>query len=106
MDIVEKLLRQADADDKAGTLYAHEIGREAAAEIERLRKRCNPSMVVMIGGTGHYVSEAVAEEIERLCDALRRITEVDPGTVTTSYDMRRIATEALTPNAGGNQPPR
>lgn len=37
MDIVEKLRRQADSDEKAGTLYAHEISREAAAEIERLR---------------------------------------------------------------------
>lgn len=37
MDIVEELLRQAGADEKAGTLYAHAIGRRAAREIERLR---------------------------------------------------------------------
>lgn len=37
MDIIEKLRRQADADEQAGTLYAHEIGREAATTIERLR---------------------------------------------------------------------
>lgn len=37
MDIVEKLRRQADSDEQAGTILAHEIGREAAAEIERLR---------------------------------------------------------------------
>lgn len=37
MDIVEKLRRQADADDQAGTLYSHVVGREAATEIEQLR---------------------------------------------------------------------
>lgn len=38
MDIVEKLRRQADSDEQAGTILAHEIGREAADEIERLRQ--------------------------------------------------------------------
>lgn len=75
MDIVEKLRRQADSDEKAGTLYAHEIFREAAAEIERLRKRCSPSRVVMIGDVGHYVSEGVAEGIESLRQALRDIAD-------------------------------
>lgn len=37
MDIVEKLRRQADADDAAGTLYSHTVDREAADEIEQLR---------------------------------------------------------------------
>lgn len=37
MNIVEELYRQADADERAGTLYAHEIGRKAADEIKALR---------------------------------------------------------------------
>lgn len=37
MDIVEQLRTQANADERAGTLYAHEIGRKAADEIEALR---------------------------------------------------------------------
>lgn len=37
-----------------------------AAELKRLRERCNPSTLVMIGDTGHYVSDAVAAEIGRL----------------------------------------
>ena len=35
-------------------------------EIERLRRRCKPDAVVIIGDTGHYVSQAVKDEIERL----------------------------------------
>ena len=109
MDIVEKLLRQADADDKAGTLYAHEIGREAAAEIKRLRARCAPSRVVMIGNTGHYVSEAVAAEIGRLRASLadtldfveRHSNRWD--NVNGKHPMEVVSTarELLTPNAGG-----
>lgn len=55
MDIVQQL-----------RMYPYEFARKAAAEIERLRERCNPSTVVMIGDTGHYVSDAVAAEISRL----------------------------------------
>lgn len=36
-DIVELLDRQADSDEKAGTLYSHVIARNAIQEIERLR---------------------------------------------------------------------
>lgn len=36
------------------------------AENERLKKRCFPSKVLMIGDAGHYVSEAVFVEMERL----------------------------------------
>ena len=36
------------------------------AENEKLKKRCFPSKVLMIGDAGHYVSEAVFVEIERL----------------------------------------
>ena len=36
------------------------------AENERLKKRCFPSKVLMIGDDGHYVSEAVFVEMERL----------------------------------------
>jgi hypothetical protein len=42
-------------------------------------------------------SDFFQDQAHRMRDALRRITEADPG--TTAYDMRRIATEALTPNA-------
>lgn len=31
------------------------------AEVERLRDRCMPSRILMLGDRGHYVSEAVAE---------------------------------------------
>lgn len=124
MDIVEKLRRQADADDKAGTLYAHEIGREAATEIEHLRERCHPSKVVMIGNTGHYVSEAVAAEIERLrrpgyvlvpiepttdmlyamaeCDGYRR-GDRDHPMLTRWEDYWRMALSVLTPNDRGHR---
>ena len=51
--------------------------REAAAEIERLRKRCSPSRVVMIGDVGHYVSEGVAEGIESLRQAVKPFAEFD-----------------------------
>lgn len=101
MDIVEKLRRQADSDEKAGTLYAHEISREAAAEIERLRKRCSPSRVVMIGDVGHYVSEGVAEGIESLRQAVKAMdilraeneklkTEVEEFAVLTSRLARQL----------------
>ena len=36
------------------------------AENERLKKRCFPSKVLMIGDAGHYVSEAIFVEMERL----------------------------------------
>lgn len=36
------------------------------AKNERLKKRCFPSKVLMIGDAGHYVSEAVFVEMERL----------------------------------------
>ena len=36
------------------------------AENERLKQRCFPSRIVMIKGAGHYVSEAVFAEMERL----------------------------------------
>ena len=36
------------------------------AENERLKKRCFPSKVLMIGDAEHYVSEAVFVEMERL----------------------------------------
>lgn len=39
---------------------------EASAEIERFAARCYPSKVVLISNTGHYVSEPVFDEIERL----------------------------------------
>ena len=62
---------------------------KAADEIERLHKRCHPSNVVMIGDAGHYVSEAVAAEIERLkklnkvleaafMEAAKQIAKSDP----------------------------
>ena len=35
--IVDRLREQAAADEKAGTLYSHELLREAADEIEHLR---------------------------------------------------------------------
>lgn len=49
----------------------------AAAEIERLQKRCSPSRVVMIGDVGHYVSEGVAEGIESLRQAVKPFAEFD-----------------------------
>ena len=36
------------------------------AENERLKARCFPSKIVMIEDSGHYVSESVFAEIERL----------------------------------------
>ena len=66
MDIVKQL-----------RMYPYEYTRNAADEIERLRERCNPSKVVMIGDTGHYVSEAVAAEIERLRDKVGRRPEIE-----------------------------
>jgi len=112
MDIVEKLRRQADSDEKAGTLYAHEISREAAAEIERLRKRCSPSRVVMIGDVGHYVSEGVAEGIESLRQAVKPFAEFDllehriPPEFAMLVLRARGALErvVVTPNARGNAP--
>lgn len=47
-----------------------------AAEIRRLKERCSPSKVVMIGDTGHYVSEAVADEITRLQKHVRSDADV------------------------------
>lgn len=61
MDIVEELRRQADADDRAGTLYAHEIDRRAASEIERLRS--------YVGSFRR--EERRADIAERKIDALR-----------------------------------
>lgn len=43
---------------------------KSEAENARLTARCFPSKVVMIDGTGHYVSEAVGAEIARLTAAL------------------------------------
>lgn len=39
---------------------------KANACIEKLTERCRPSKVIMIDGSGHYVSESVYKEIEQL----------------------------------------
>lgn len=48
-------------------VVAADLITHQAAEIERLRERIGPRglEVVMIDGTGHYVSEAVAKELTR-----------------------------------------
>ena len=43
-------------------------------EIDRLRTRCNPSKVIEIGDVGHYVSEAVYAEIDRLREEVAELT--------------------------------
>ncbi len=43
---------------------------ELEAENGKLRERCKPSKVVLIGDRGHYVSEAVAARIAELEAAL------------------------------------
>lgn len=50
----------------AGMIAEHELNAASREELARLRERCKPSKVVMIGDAGHYVSEAVGAEIERL----------------------------------------
>ena len=39
---------------------------ELEAENARLQQRCFPSKIIMIGETGHYVSDAVYAEIKRM----------------------------------------
>lgn len=79
MDIVERLRNLVILDEVGSN---NSLANEAADMIEALRKD----------------SDFFQGQAHRLRAALRRITEVEPGTVTTTYDMRRIATEALTPN--------
>lgn len=84
--------------------------RVAEANIEenvRLRERCNPSKVVMIGDVGHYVSEAVRAEIENLRKALKPFATIDllERHMPTDFAMYVLhARGALMPNAGSNKP--
>lgn len=48
MDIVDELRQQADADEKAGTLYSHVICRNAANDIERLRAALRKRVCVLL----------------------------------------------------------
>lgn len=50
----------------AGMIAEHELNAASREELARLRERCKPSKVVMIGDAGHYVSEAVGAEIDQL----------------------------------------
>lgn len=77
MDIVERLRNLVILDEVGSN---NSLANEAADMIEALRKDL----------------DFFQDQAHRLRAALRRITEVEPGTVTTTYDMRRIATEALT----------
>ena len=45
--------------------------------------------------SNNTLAKDAADMIEALSSALQQIVEVPPGTVTTSYTMRRIAAKAL-----------
>lgn len=73
MEIVERLRdMQSKKYSKEWATWVQTQCTQAADEIERLHKRCHPTKVVMIGNAGHYVSEGVAAEIDRLRAALER----------------------------------
>lgn len=62
--------------------------------VERLR-----NLVIMDEvGSNNTLAKDAADIIEALRSALQQIVEVPPDTVTTSYDMRRIAAKALSLN--------
>lgn len=67
--------------------------------VERLRH-----LVIMDEvGSNNTLAKDAADMIEALSSALQQITEVPPDTVTTAYDMRRIAAKALSSNARGKR---
>ena len=93
-DIVERLRvwPAAYGEDAMSSTYVGEMAKNAADEIERLRKRIGPRglEVVDIDGAGHYVNEKVKAEIERLRKALDpfvRVAEVDIGQDETDADI-------------------
>ena len=71
--------------------------QEAAAEIERLWERCYPSKVVIFGCTGHYVSEKVAAEIERLRLKITSI-EAEMGAQDEFIEKQEASIERLLAN--------
>lgn len=80
MNIVEALRQQADSDEKAGTLYAHELGRKAAAEIERLRRDCAEAYQVVGTLSGVlWSNESVRmEDVTKALDNLLAAAEGKP----------------------------
>lgn len=46
--------------------FAEALLAKANERIEKLTERCKPSKVIMIDGSGHYVSESVYKEIKQL----------------------------------------
>jgi hypothetical protein len=66
-DIVEQLLEGIGSYGDLGRVSTSAgLIRQAAAEIEMLRKRCGPTHVVLIGDTGFYVGYEVFSHIEEL----------------------------------------
>lgn len=90
MDIVEKLRRQADADEAAGTLYSHVIAREAADEIERLRR---PGHILVPVEPTTDMLYAMAE-----CDGYQR-GDRDHPMLTRWEDYWRMALSVLMPSS-------
>lgn len=69
---------------------------KAAEEVERLR-----AFVASLTDE----NERRTRQVEALRKALQKITEVEPGLVTTSMDMRQIAQRALKPKSGDTPKP-
>lgn len=68
--------------------------RERDARIARLENELADALDLK-EGNGPTALAMQSAEISRLTEALLRITQVEAGTVTTTYDMRRIALTAI-----------
>lgn len=86
---VEYALRQGDRCRNYGPerVENEDVIVILADEVERLRERCNPSKTVIIGDTGHYVSEAVFAEITRL---QRDVARYESGRVVLTGEIDRL----------------
>ena len=78
MTIVDRLREQAAADEKAGTLYSHELLKQAAYEIESLRKEAQ-ILLDTVHKQFHQFSEVLAalqHEAEKVVALRRELAEL------------------------------
>lgn len=105
MDIIDKLRKQADSDEAAGTLYAHIAGREAATEIEQLR-----SMYVAQRQCTDKLWEKYCAEVERKSEPylMARVAEIEQSLAAVSARLARAqdALNRIAETTGSDDPCR